>query len=246
MKRLIAISGVTLLVACGGSTASKVSGHSKSNVVTATQKSNTSTTAKAPKASALAIVDKGFTELAPDSIGNVYLTYAVVLKNTTSDQLADSVELTISFTNAGGTVLKADSETVSVILPGQSAAVAPFGGDNVTGATAMNVQARVSRWETIKKVPVFTTSGVTTTSDRFTTKTNGTLASTFAKDLKSIKLTAVYKNGAGEITGGASTFVNFVPANGSTAFEVSAFSAPPDIAATDVYANVSSLTLLNG
>ena len=59
----------------------------KSNAATPIQKSNTSTTAKAPKASALAIVDKGFTDLAPDSIGNVYLTYVVVPKNTTSDQV---------------------------------------------------------------------------------------------------------------------------------------------------------------
>ncbi len=161
-----------------------------------------------------------------------------------SDDIASSVSLNVAFYNDAGVVVKADNPTIDVILPGQTAA---YGESvQVAGATRMEVQALVGRWETATTTTgAFTASGVSTTPrDYLGLQTNATLSSTFAKDLKSVVAVAIFRDAGGAIVGGDRTFVDFVPAGGSAAVEITSFSDLPAPAGTEVYAELSSLSLL--
>jgi len=189
------------------------------------------------------ITGNGFTQLPPNSIGSSYLTYGVVVQNP-SDDIATSVSLNIAFYNDAGVVVKATDQTISVILPGQSAAY----GESLqaAGATRMEVQALVGRWEEATTTSgAFTASGITTTPREYLgLQTNATLSSTFAKDLKQVVAVAIYRDAAGAIVGGDRTYVDFVPTGGSTAVEITSFTDLPAPAGTEVYAELSSLSLL--
>jgi hypothetical protein len=104
----------------------------------------------------------------------------------------------------------------------------------------------VGAWETTTSaVGAFTASGVSTTArDYGGLQTNATLSSTFAKDLKEVVAVAIYRDANGAIVGGDRTYVDFVPAGGSAAVEISSFEDVPAPAATEVYAELSNLSLL--
>src|SRR5262249_9159276 len=143
-----------------------------------------------------------------------------------------------------GVVVKAANPTIDVILPGQTAA---YGEDGqAAGATRMQVQALVGTWQrTTGNTGAFTAQGVTTEPQSFGgLKTNATLTSTFAKDTTEVAAAAIYYDGNGAIIGGARTYVDFVPAGGQAAVEISSFEDLPAPARTDVYAELSNLSLL--
>jgi hypothetical protein len=141
-------------------------------------------------------------------------------------------------------VVKADNPSIDVILPGQTAAY----GDDVqaAGASRMAVQILVGTWAPATSAfGGFTAQGVTTEPQSYSgLKTNATLASTFAKDLKEVVAAAIYYDGNGAIIGGARTYVDFVPAGGQAAVEITTFQSLPTPARTDVFAELSNLSLL--
>jgi hypothetical protein len=62
--------------------------------------------------------------------------------------------------------------------------------------------------------------------------------------LDSVEVVVVYYDGGGAIIGGEFTFVNFIPAGGTSAFEVTSFNDLPGLDHVEVYPQLSSLTLL--
>jgi hypothetical protein len=240
------------MVLAGSACSSKstIGSEGKSSVVTAA--SSIPSTAKSGARQEIAITAYGFSQLPPDSIGSSYVTYAVVVHNPNaptdkSPWVATQVSLNITFTNAQGQVVDSQSPSVDVVVPGQSAAT----GDDIvqaSGVTNMKVQANVGRWQQNDK-PItgsFTTSDVTTTPEQYGgAKTVGTITSTFAKDYKQVNAVAVYEDGAGKIIGGSSTYVDFIPANGTASFSISATSLPPGLAKTVVYPTFSNLSFLS-
>lgn len=255
MKRTAAILGLATVAlgaaACGPNvqqTAAKGDG-AKSSVVadskpSVSPKQSATTAEKQSARQNVSIVSKGFTQLAPDSIGSSYVSYGVILKNpNASHWIADDVEVNITFYNAAGTVVKSESDTVNVLLPGQTAAV----GDDAeaTGATRMEVQALVSDWEASDtETGAFAATGVSVQQQSFgELQVNGTLSSTFAKDLKDVHATAIFYNAQGAIVGGAFTYVDFVPAGGKVGVEVSSMNDVPGVTKAEIYTSLSSLSL---
>jgi hypothetical protein len=222
--------------------AERASGETHTSVVTNDTPIVTTPSTEAPQHE-VTITGNGFTQLPPDSIGNSYLSYGVVVQNP-SDDIATRVSLNVAFYNDAGVVVKADSPSIDVILPGQTAAY----GETLqaAGATRMEVQALVGSWQTATTTTgAFTASGVSTTPRPYLgVQTNATLSSTFAKDLKQVVAVAIYRDAGGAIVGGDRTFVDFVPAGGQAAVEITSFSDLPAPAATEVYAELSNLSLL--
>jgi len=236
---------VIVAIASGGSDTSekakRASGNTHTSVVS-NHRSDVTTPTTKPAAHEVTLAGNGFTQLPPDSIGNAYVSYGVIVKNP-SDDIATRVSLNVAFYNDAGVVVKADNPTIDVILPGQTAA---YGETlEVAGATRMEVQALVGNWQTATTTTgAFTASGVsTTTRDYGGLQTNATLSSTFGKDLKEVVAVAIYRDANGAIVGGDRTFVDFVPAGGSAAVEISNFSDVPAPAGTEVYAELSNLSL---
>jgi hypothetical protein len=91
----------------------------------------------------------------------------------------------------------------------------------------------------------FTASAIRTRKDEYgSATTNFRLKSTFERDIRDARAVAIYYNG-NKIIGGAYTFVEFVPAGGSTGVQIDAASAPsPPITKTAIYAAPSSLSTL--
>jgi hypothetical protein len=194
----------------------------------------------------LAVTGQGFTQLQPDEIGNSYASVAAVVKWNSTSEIASDVEVTLTLSNAAGVVVSSDSEDVGAIFPGQSAAVTE--NPQVSGATSLRVQALVGTTQSLPTgdvSPTLTTTGVVNTPGEFGSSTTGTITSTSKKDLKEVQATAVYLNSAGAIIGGDFTFVDFVPANGSTSFQIqgTSDSGIPGLANTVVYGSFSNLTV---
>jgi hypothetical protein len=199
----------------------------------------------APAAAArqtIQVASVGFTQELPDSIGHSYVSYGAVLTNPNSTTWsATDVNVNLSFTNAAGTVVKAASETVAVILPGQSVAI----GDSTeaAGATRVQVQTNVGSWQKLSQpAGSFSASGISTSYDSFAMKTTGTLHSTFAKDMKTVQAVAIYYNTAGKVVGGAFTYVDFVPAGGTIGVEIHG-TEKVAAARTEIYAVPSFLSI---
>jgi hypothetical protein len=238
---LVVSTGFTAGVA-GASSAktqtSVVSGHTK-------KKPKVKKKPAAPS-NVLAVTGQGFTQLQPDEIGDSAASVAAVVKWNSTSEIATDVEVTLTLSNAAGVVVSSDSEDVGAIFPGQSAAVTE--NPQVSGATSLRVQALVGNTQNLPKgevSPTLTTTGVVNTPGEFGSTTTGTITSTSTKDLKEVQATAVYLNSAGAIIGGDFTFVDFIPANGSTSFQIQGTSESgiPGLANTVAYGSFSNLTV---
>jgi hypothetical protein len=203
---------------------------------------------KAP--TAITIVGQGFTQEPTDTIGDGYVSYAVLLANpndpsAAAPQIATDISVNITFTDATGTVVGSQSDTVSYLLPGTTFADADDA--QVKGATHMEAQALVGSW-TQNDAPItgkLVASQLHLTNDGFEEKTIGIVKSTFGKDYKELVASAVYYNAAGAIIGGDNTFIDFVPANGTASFSIDGLEAPKGIAKASAYVGFSSLSLLS-
>ena len=230
-----------VLAACGGG-AGSISSTGSTGSVAQGNSSAPSTTTTTDPSSGLTVVGQGFTQLPPDSIGNSYANEAAVLKWNGTDTAADQVEVTLTLTDASGTVVNSAQENVAAIFPGQTVAVSNYA--QASGAANMKVQALVTKTQSYSSnPPTLLTSGVNTTSDGFDQQTTGTVTSTASVQLQNVQAVAVYYNGGGQILGGGDTFVNFVPAGGNTSFQISGIGSIPEIASTQVFVSVSNLTL---
>lgn len=254
-RRRIWIAGAVVAVAIvvivgiasgGGDDTSKAVKRASGNTHTSVVSNHTpieTTPTTEPVKHEVTITGNGFTQLPPDSIGASYVSYGVVVQNPSKD-IATRVSLNVAFYNDAGVVVKAADPSIDVILPGQTAAY----GETLqaAGATRMEVQALVGNWQTPTTTPgAFTASGVSTTPRPYSgVQTNATLSSTFAKDLKEVIAVAIYRDAGGAIVGGDHTFVDFVPAGGQAAVEITSFSDLPAPAATEVYAELSNLSLV--
>jgi hypothetical protein len=185
------------------------------------------------------IASQGVAQLAPDSIGNSYFTYAVIIDNPSQNKIASYVSLNIAFFDANGQIVKVDTPTIRAIPPGQKAAVADQ--DAGAGVVRMTVQSSVQSWEDVTgKSGEFTFTNTTTTPQDFGgLKTTTTLNSSFSQPQSLVQVVAVFYDSAGSIIGGAFTFVDSVPGDIGTPVqipvEINALTAPPGVARTEVY-----------
>ncbi len=243
----VAASAVVLLAAGCGSSANKVgqAGEPQSSVVndgtptTLKSVSSTSTTVKA--APTLNVVKKGFRYTVKDP---KIFGYGVILLNQASDQIATGVTVNITFFS-GANVAASENDTIAAIYPGQQVAVGDFVSDT-PGVDRMEVQVLPGKWQAATgTLGGFTVDGVQTVTQSYLgLKTTGLIHSTFAKDLKNVDTTVLYFDAAGEITGGDSTYVDFVPAGGAIGFQATTLWTPASFASTQVFPAISSLTLL--
>lgn len=194
----------------------------------------------------LVIGEKGFS-VVPSEYDEAtrYLSYAALVTNPNPDtHVATYVDVNVSFTDAAGTVVKTASETIAVLLPGQTVAV----GDTLIDAPAevagMDVQVRPDGWEEVDEpLGAFEVRDVTHTVGEFGATTTGTIASTFADDIESPRVVAVYRDASGAIVGGDFTYADFVPAGSDIGVEVSAYTELPNVASAELYPQISGLSL---
>jgi hypothetical protein len=249
-----------LLTACGSvAETASTEGQTQSQVVDGQEPSEETTTEAAeatdadeateteePEVTAdLAVVDYGFTQLDGGEYGSPGVTYGAVISNNGTG-IASDARAQISFKDSSGVVVDTREEYLNAVLPGASVALGDFVYD-ATAVETMTVQVLPGTTEELEGKPGnFTVSDVTTREQEYGGfKTTATVTSPFTRDLEDLQAVAIYRNDAGDIVGGAFTFLNFVPAGGEAAVSIDdTVDGLPTPASTEVYIAITSLTLL--
>ena len=123
---LMAAMMLTVMLCACGST--ETADNTATNTIQASKKPSSNGAAKTeaksikeePKQPEL--VDSGYTVLEPNSIGDIYLTYVVKVKNPNKDMAAVYTDITITGKNEDGTILFSNEDTIPLIMPGDTVA----------------------------------------------------------------------------------------------------------------------------
>jgi hypothetical protein len=186
------------------------------------------------------VVEQGFSNFMGGFDGDEpSASYGFIVENT-GDTVATDISISISAYDAAGTAVASDSETIYVLRPGEKIGIGDeFYGTTLTGPIdRVDVQVSEPANYSVGEVPdegTLTAEGITTTADDYGVNTTFTATSTYAEQIDSPNAYAIYRDAAGKIIGGSLGFLDFVPANGSVAAEVSSYELIPNIASTEVY-----------
>ena len=167
------------------------------------------------------------------------VAYGFIIENA-GDETATDISISISAYDAAGTALASDSVTIYVLRPGEKMGVGDefFGTTFATEVDRIDVQVSEPDNFGRSEVPdegTLTAEGINTAVSDYTMTTTFTAKSTYAQQIDSPYAYAIYRNDAGEIVGGSYGFLDFIPADGSTAAEITSWEAIPNVASTEVY-----------
>lgn len=240
---VIAAIVVGIVVASGGGDNNEQvsAGRPRSSVVTRADREISTTTSSEVNQRDLEIVKQGFTTFSQEYIDTPLGSYGVVFKNPNrTSWVANRVSINVSFFDAAGTVVKTETDTLTAILPGQSAAVGDTVYDLPPSAVRIETQASVGDWTEFEgSTGAFAFEGLSTTPEEYGgLRTNATVRSSFVEDQKNVEITAIYTRADGSIVGGAYTFLDFVPAGGAIGVEISATSTIPGVVGTELYGDI--------
>jgi hypothetical protein len=148
--------------------------------------------------------------------------FGFVVQNPSADSAFESSEYQAALYDAEGNVLSVDEGYIELLLPGQTLGVAnsmyvPEG----TTPAKLSVSLLAGNPKKTEPLPTFTTENVTFQADSFLPKVTGVIKNPYKSDVKNLRVSALAYDDAGNIIGGGFTFVDFVPANGQAAVDVS-------------------------
>jgi hypothetical protein len=111
------------------------------------------------------------------------------------------------------------------------------------GIARIDIQIKVGEFVESEPVLPSTAENVTYVPDEHFPKVTAQIVSPYDKDITNVRISAILYNDAGEIIGGGCSYLDYVPANGKAAAEVSV--ASTGIRSTiELYATVSALSEL--
>lgn len=166
-------------------------------------------------------------------------SYGFIIENT-GDTLATDIQVSVSAYDAAGTAVASASHTVYVLRPGEQMGIGDefFGTTLTTDIDSVDVQVGEPSDFGIDDVPAegaLTAEGITTRADDYNLTTTFTAKSTYAQQIDSPSAYAIYRDADGNIVGGSVGWLDFLPANGSTAGEVRSYDVIPNVATTEIY-----------
>jgi hypothetical protein len=201
----------------------------------------TDTTDDAPSGAAeIEVVETGFQNIMGGwDRDEKTATYGFIIENT-GDELATDISINVSVYDADGTALASDSQSIYVLRPGEQMGIGDeFYGENfASDVDRIDVQVSEPSDYSRDDVPdegSVTADGITTSTDDYGVTTKFTVTSTYDQQLDSPYGYAIYRNADGDIIGGSGRYLDFIPANGSVAAEVSSYEVVPNIATTEVF-----------
>ncbi len=200
------------------------------------------TTGGEPSGSAtVEVVDSGFSNFMGGFDHNERsVAYGFILENT-SDDVATDISISVSAYDAGDNAVASDSLTVYLLRPGEKIGLGDEFYGTAFAADVARVDVQVSEpqdgfgSDDVPAEGTITAEGITTQSDEFSITTTFTAKSTYAEQVDYPYPYAIYRNAAGDIIGGSTGTIDFIPANGSTAGEVRSWDAIPNIETTEIY-----------
>jgi hypothetical protein len=170
------------------------------------------------------------------------LGFAMLMENPNAEFAIEGSQYHVTAYAEDGHVLATEEGYVNVLLPNQTLGVA---GTIylIEGTSVVRVDAQALAGDFVESdpLPYFTAENVTYHPDEYVPKVTGQIVSPYNKDVTELRVAAIPYSEAGEIIGGGFTYLDFVPANGKAAVEVSITSSGTP-ATTELYATVSGLS----
>jgi hypothetical protein len=229
-----------LALAHQASSPSRSNGNATAAAIPTSTAPASATTAAAPTGASgnIQVVRQGVAQLPPQPDGDQKATYAAVLRNPRSGQIAVGVQATITLTGANGSVVETKDKTINALLPGQTGAVA--GDTDAAGVTGVRVQVLVTRWAPAGQD---LTGGLQASATRTALvaaklTTTATVHSALRRNLGKVKVVAVWYDRAGHPVGGSDDSLDALPAGASAPVTIDTSTVPPgvDVTRTEVYA----------
>jgi len=174
------------------------------------------------------VANSGFTQ-SNYSDSQPFVSYGVVLSNTTTNVDALNVAVAVSFTDTLGGSVATQTTTLTGIPAGGTFYVGGFTSPNVSlTAASMNVSVHVGSTQSRRlTLPSVTGLSLTPDSDGFASGIDGTIQNPYTKPIPSLaQIYVVYLNAQGSVVGGASEFANAsVNPGASVPFSFDSFSS---------------------
>lgn len=141
-----------------------------------------------------------------------------------------------------GTVLDTNEGYINLLLPEQTLGL---GSDLFLNEGMeidhIDVQVLAGDFIEIEPIPFFTYENVVFQPGSYSSKVTGVVVSPYSSDITDLKVSAIAYNENGEIIGSGDTFLDFSPANGKAAVEVSV-TVDGTPATVEIYATITSLS----
>lgn len=203
--------------------------------------------ASAPVASApivdplpIEVVESGFSAFVAD--GDDVASFGVVLRNPNDAWTVSRMELFVDFFDAGGDFIGGE-EVFVVLLPGQVTAI---GGEAHGAGMAARMEVGIPDDTTAFAAAdpsdeTFELAGVATETRDGLHVTTGSLTSRFDSVERLVQLTALHRNAAGAVVGGAAGGVEAIDPGATVAFEIVDGAPHTDLGSTEVYWQLSGI-----
>jgi hypothetical protein len=194
----------------------------------------------------LTVVEYGFVVLAPNSLGDQYAPWVIVLRNDASKGATD-IEVRVLLYDDTGVLVGSDTKTLPLVFPTTTVAVASDFTDVSSAPSRMEY-----RIEEVTFTDVRTNLGIDTsegifTQDRFSSSVTFSATNNYDVDLESVETICVLKDSASQYLGIATARIEFMPAGTTATGECTFFdddiTAPESVASVNVYAAFSLSTV---
>jgi hypothetical protein len=166
----------------------------------------------------------------------------MLVQNPNDGFAVESTMYHITLYAGDGSVVATEGGYIDTLLPGQVLGT----GTKIylaeeLGVASADMQIKAGRFEPSSPIPTFTAENVSYQPDEYFPKVTGEILSPYNQDITNVRASAIAYNEAGDIIGCGFTYVDFVPANGQAAVEVSVTSAGTPTT-VELYAAVSALS----
>lgn len=168
-------------------------------------------------------------------------SFGLLVDNPNEGYALESSQYLVTAFAADGQVIDTEDGYIAVLMPGE---VLGVGGSLTTGDEAIaSIEAHVLPGDYIEAegVPGFGAENVTYRPGGGYGKVSGQITNPYDSDVSDLRIAALVYNADDEIVGGGFTYLDFVPANGKTAVEVSVHPRG-SVARSELYATLSSFS----
>lgn len=221
MKRILAMLMAAMmlfaLTACGGSGAAEPAGSEP-----AAEAAKQATPASSGEPMDAEVVESGY------AVDGGYLYYSVTLHNPNTEYAIELPSYRVTAKDESGAVLGTMEHTLSVIYPGQDFHYAFQGFACDQEPATVDFEIIPAEDYNFKKAssldhPEFKpleVSGASFKSDGITSDVLGEVQNNNDYDIENAVVVVYFRDADGNLTGGAGTFINHVPAGGTAAFDI--------------------------
>ncbi|HID34470.1 MAG TPA: hypothetical protein EYP25_07875 [Anaerolineae bacterium] len=148
--------------------------------------------------------------------------FGMIIENPNSGYAVENSQYQLTAFATDGTVLVTDEGYINLLLPEQ---LLGLGGDLFLGEGMeidhVEVQIKAGEYVESETIPLFTYENATYQPGSYSSKVTGLVVSPYTSDITNLRVSAIAYDENGEIIGGGDTYLDFAPANGKAAVEVS-------------------------